>query len=481
MRTPAPALVLLAAASAAGLAIAAPSAAHPAVARPAAVAAMPAPAAAVPARAASAAPAARAAVVRVAATDWIQYHRVASHQGFAPTPAFRGGLHVTHRIRLDGAVYGSPLVVHGMTIVATENDTVYAFNGRAKLVWRHHLATPSPRSQRPCGDINPLGITGTPIFLPSTNLIYVAAEVGGNPPRHRLFALGLARGTVHFVRNVDLPGADSRVMQQRGALAASGGRIWVSYGALAGDCGNYKGRVVGVPARGVGRLIKFDPSPNPKGGIWNPAGPTVSASGNLFLVSANGSTFPGDRYDHTNTVNRINNTGHRIDSFAPTDWAQNNQGDVGLGSNGVALAGPKFAVVGGKSGPVYVLSRTNLGGIGGQVNVRNICKVFGGSAVREMVVYLPCIDGIRAVKIGPRGGMALLWHAAATITGSPVVGGGVVWTMDSGNGVLHALGRPGGHSRGAVNVGMTNRFASPTLSGRRVLIGTLTGLTIARY
>ena len=35
-------------------------------------------------------------------------------------------------------------------------------------------------------------------------------------------------------------------MQERGALTVSGGRVWVPFGGLAGDCGGYKGRVVGV-------------------------------------------------------------------------------------------------------------------------------------------------------------------------------------------------------------------------------------------
>jgi hypothetical protein len=49
-------------------------------------------------------------------------------------------------------------------------------------VWKRHLGTPSPSSQRPCGNINPLGITGTPIYYPGNGLVYVAAEFGASPP-----------------------------------------------------------------------------------------------------------------------------------------------------------------------------------------------------------------------------------------------------------------------------------------------------------
>jgi hypothetical protein len=53
--------------------------------------------------------------------------------------------------------------------------------------------------------------------------------------------------------------------------------------------------------------------------------------------------------------------------------------------------------------------------------------------------------------------------------------------MDSGAGVLHALGQYHGVPHASVNVGPTSRFATPALSGRRILIGTLSGLTVVRY
>jgi hypothetical protein len=79
----------------------------------------------------------------------------------------------------------------------------------------------------------------------------------------------------------------------------------------------------------------------------------------------------------------------------PADWAADNEGDVGLGSQGVALIGTKWAVLGGKSGPVYVLRQGDPGGIGGQADVQNICLSFGGAAVDGDVVYLPCTRSIR--------------------------------------------------------------------------------------
>ena len=100
---------------------------------------------------------------------------------------------------LDGAVYASPLVIGGTTIVATENNSVYAIDASRHVLWRHRLGAPSPAGERPCGDIDPLGITGTPIYNAANNTLYVAAELGG-PPRHRLYALNFATGATVWSR-----------------------------------------------------------------------------------------------------------------------------------------------------------------------------------------------------------------------------------------------------------------------------------------
>jgi outer membrane protein assembly factor BamB len=394
-------------------------------------------------------------------------------------PPANGPLRRVQSLRLDGAVYASPIVVGGLTIVATESDTVYAFDQLYRQVWKRNLGSPSPAEERQCGDINPLGITGTPVYDSAGKHVYLVAEHGGSV-RHVLYALDTASGRVAWSKSVDLPGVSARDMQQRGALAIAGGRVWVPYGAQAGDCGNYKGRVVGVPLDGGDGVVFYSPPTKRGGGIWNPAGPTVTAGGHLLAVSANGAAFPGDAYDHTNTVLELDRNAHLVDSFAPSDWAVNNRDDVGLGSQGVALIGRKWAVLGGKSGPVYVLRQGHLGGIGGQVDVQDICLSFGGAAVDGNVVYLPCTDGVRAVRVDDAGQLHVLWHAPESITGSPVVGGGRIWALDTGAGVLHALDPATGRSVGQVDVGVANRFGTPALYGRDVIVPTLAGIAVVR-
>lgn len=412
--------------------------------------------------------------------DWPTYHGNMSRTGVSRSmPPVRGPLTRITTPAVDGQVFASPIAIGGLTIIATENDSVYAFDRSYQQVWHQTLGSPSPTEERQCGDINPLGITGTPVYDGSTGLIYVVAEQSG-VVRHQLYALRVSSGDIAWSRSVDLPGVSARDMQQRGALAVTGGRVWVSYGAQAGDCGNYKGRVVGVPLDGTGATIYYSPPTQRGGGIWNPNGPTVDSAGNLLVVSANGAAFPGDAYDHTNTVLKLTPNLRLVDSFAPSNWALNNRLDLGLGSQGVALIGNTWAVLGGKSGPVYVLRQNHLGGIGGQVSMRNICPSYGGAAVNGNIVYLPCVDGVRAVRVDSRGNMTVLWHAAGDTNGSPVIGGGRVWVLAPQSGVLHALNPLTGRSLAQLNVGQANRFATPALYGSDVIVPTLGGFAVVR-
>jgi outer membrane protein assembly factor BamB len=190
----------------------------------------------------------------------------------------------------------------------------------------------------------------------------------------------------------------------------------------------------------------------------------------------NGASGVGDSYDHSDSVLSLDGT-TLIDSFSPTTWASDNDADKDLGSQGPALVGTQWIFIAGKSGTGYVLRQGHLGGIGGQVSSAPLCTSFGGTAVSGTVVYVPCTDGIRAVHISGDGTMQLLWHADTAITGSPVVGGDRVWSLDPAHGILYALDPATGKTLAQQNVGTTSRFATPAISGRDLIIPTLTGVT----
>lgn len=409
---------------------------------------------------------------------WPGYHGGGAHRGAAPMPAV-GALHVIADRKLDGAVYASPIAVDGMIVAATENDSVYGFGAGGRRRWHVRLGSPSSASQRPCGDIDPLGITGTPVYSPATGDVYVVAETGTGGVRHTLVALSLTTGRVRWRRSLDFPGRDPAAMQQRGALAVDGGRVWVTFGGLAGDCGNYVGRLIGVPLDGRGAVARYDVPSSREAGMWQPSGPAVDGHGHLYVSVGNGAAESGD-YDHSDSVLEFGAGAKMLGFFAPADWAQQNAGDVDLGSVGPALVGRKWIVQGGKSNTVYVLRQRRLGGVGGEVSSADICASYGGAAVSGNVVYLPCTDGVRALRVDAAGRLHVLWLASPAASGSPVVGGGRVWTLDQDAGVLYALDPKTGTALEQAKVGATSRFATPALYGRLVLVPTLTGLVFVR-
>src|SRR5690242_344096 len=114
------------------------------------------------------------------ARDWPAYHRDAARTGAAPARPAAGRLAIAWTRRLDGAVYGQPLVIGGLVIAATEGDTVYGLSrANGRILWRARLGTPVPLSALPCGYVNPLGITGTMVYDPATGLVYAVAETTG--------------------------------------------------------------------------------------------------------------------------------------------------------------------------------------------------------------------------------------------------------------------------------------------------------------
>src|SRR5581483_11021441 len=102
-----------------------------------------------------------------------------------------------------GDVYAQPLVVGGRVIAATEGNSVYALDAATGAqAWRAQLGAPVQGSTLPCGDIDPSGITGTPIADPASNTLYVAAFLSAGT-HHELFALDIANGNVKWHRAID--------------------------------------------------------------------------------------------------------------------------------------------------------------------------------------------------------------------------------------------------------------------------------------
>jgi putative cell wall-binding protein/outer membrane protein assembly factor BamB len=410
------------------------------------------------------------------AADWPTYHHDAQRTGLTTaTPAFTG-FSAGWKASLDGAVYGQPIVLGTTVVAATEGGSLYGLSlSTGAVLWRAHIADPIAQSQLPCGDIDPLGITGTPAYDPSDGLVLAVAETAGG--HHTLAGVSLATGTIAFHRTLDPLSGTAIASQQRGAILVANGRVYVAYGGLAGDCANYIGQVVSVASNGSGTPIGWAVPTTREGGIWATAGPVEDTDGTILVAAGNGAS--DTTYDGSDSVTRLSPTLSRLDYFAPITWANDNDNDLDLGSMSPVLVGGKVFIA-GKRGNGYLLDPAHFGGVGGQVTQfgDNFCKPFGGAAVSGNTMYLPCNDGIRAVSVSG-GAMTIVWHAASSLIGPPVVASGTLYTTD-GSGSVVALNATSGAKVGQISVGSLPHFASPSLSGAWVLIGTLSGVTAVR-
>ena len=270
---------------------------------------------------------------------------------------------------------------------------------------------------------------------------------------------------------------EPRVHQQRAALALFQNMVYVAYGGLDGDCGNYHGTVVASRTDGSGPLLSYQvPTPR-EGGIWAPSGPAIDSTGNIYVAVGNGSTTQG-AWDHSDSILRLSAKLSLEDGFAPTQWQQENASDADLGSMGPILLPGGLIFADGKGGQGYLLHANALGGVGGQIRVKDICHAYGGAAALGSQVFVPCVDGVRQVLVGSGASLSLGWQASSNIHGSPIVGGHTVYSLDPG-GTLYALDSTNGNVRAMLSVGTTSRFATPTLSGNAVFVGTFTGVVAA--
>ena len=411
------------------------------------------------------------------ADDWTQYHGDIRHRGFsAATPAPAASLRRAWSRTLDGAVYASPIVAEGTVVVATENNTLYGFTRSGTLKWQHHDAPPVPLSKLPCGNIDPLGITGTPVYDATTHRVYaVTTTASRSGIKHQLLGIDIRSGQVAVRRSADVAGQNPLYENQRGALGLYRSHVLITYGGHAGDCGPYHGYLLQVPTNG-GALTSYRTGDDTEAGMWQPSGPAVYSDGSILVVSGNGSRTTGS-WDGSNAVHKVSaGTSRRLSYFAETTWQQGNRDDTDLGSSGATIIGNRVWIQ-GKTSTGYLLDGANLGGIGHPLQtVKNACaRQFGGSAVHGTSAYLPCTDGIRKITVS-NGRVALSWKASSSVTGSPVVGGGLVWSLDPAGGVLYGLDERTGAVRRTITVGATTRFATPALSGSLAFVGTKTGV-----
>ncbi|MDE2003436.1 MAG: PQQ-binding-like beta-propeller repeat protein, partial [Betaproteobacteria bacterium] len=311
------------------------------------------------------------------------------------------------RAEVAGPIYAQPLYwrfpgsAKALLLVATERNLVYALDAETgATAWKASLGPPVPRSSLPCGDIDPLGITGTPVIDERSQAMYLDAMVAGQSggaPKHLIFALSLKDGSVLSGWPIDVEAAlkasgknfDAVVQNQRGALTVVGGTVYVPYGGHFGDCGDYRGWVVAVSLSAPHAVRSWSTRAR-GGGVWAAGG--VSADSRAIYV-ATGNTIGARAWGDGEAVIRLGLdlgfSGKPRDFFAPADWQQLDAVDADLGGTDpllVSLPGatPSELILAlGKDGNAYLLDRQNLGGIGGGILVKKVSS----DAIRTAPAY----------------------------------------------------------------------------------------------
>jgi outer membrane protein assembly factor BamB len=405
--------------------------------------------------------------------SWSAYDRDAARSGVDPTAPPAGALRQEWTTpALDGDVYAQPLVVGRTVIVATENDTVYAFDDdTGALRWTRHLGTPVSGGSLPCGDVSPSGITGTPVADPSTSTVWVLTFSA--PAHHTLWSIDIASGAVTGQRPADPAGADPRAEQQRAALALANSRVYVAYGGLFGDCSDYHGYVAGFPVSATGPVSTYETPTEREGGIWAPPGPVVGSDGSVYVATGNGT--PVDAVDDSDSVVRLSPALAVEGTFTPTDFAALSSTDRDLGSTSPALLPGGLVFQVGKEGVGYLLSAAHLGGVGGQLASIPVCGgAFGGDAVDGDLVVVSCFDGLSAIRISPgragvRPGLKVAWRAAGIRPGPPIIAGGRVWAVDR-NGALVGYDETTGAPRERSSIAVVGSFPSLAAATGRLYV-----------
>jgi len=378
--------------------------------------------------------------------------------------------HAWTSVSLDGQIYAQPVLDGSTVIVATENDTLYGIDATyGGVLWSTHVGTPVNQSTLPCGDINPLGITGTPVLDPATHTVFAVAErvPGGGGVEHVLVAVDDRNGSLLGTRSVDPAGMDPTVQQQRGALLLGNGAVDVPFGGLAGDCGSYHGWVVGTPESLAGGQSVWE-SPGTGEGVWEPAGVSGDSGGNVY--AATGNALTSSPCNGGNSVFKLDASLQETARFADPSCTTDNSNDADMGSAGALLLPDGSLFVLGKQRTAYVVAQSTMAE---RSSLGGVCFSIGGDAYSAGRIYAPCLDGSGLVALdytSASGALSVAWHGPSDAQGPPVVAGGYVWVAATGNARLYALDPSNGAVVQQFGVPSMAHFTSPSAGGGRVFL-----------
>lgn len=350
----------------------------------------------------------------------------ANQQEYALTPGNvnSSGFGKLFSCTVDGAVQAQPLwvanlgvggAVHNVVFVATQHDSLYAFDADAspcETLWKASLLDTSHGGAagettvpggssgflvgKGDGDMTPeVGVTGTPVIDPATGTLYVVSKsmnAAGTSFFQRLHAIDLASGTEKPGSPATIAGTFSgtgdggstvsfsaRMENQRAGLALANGTIYIAWGSHE-DALPYYGWMMGYVYNGssFSRTAVLNAAPNSQeAGIWmSGAAPAEDVQGRLYVITGNAgfdaasSTAPND--DYGDSLLQLSLALGVQQYFTPSDQHSDQIYNNDFGSGGAAVladlpAGSPVThllIGGGKDGNLYVFNRDSLGGYG---------------------------------------------------------------------------------------------------------------------
>ena len=347
---------------------------------------------------------------------------------------------------VDGKVYAQPLYVpnvnipgkgvHNVIYVATEHDSVYAFdadNLTSTPLWQTSFISPadgvttlsigtSGGNDITCDSMKPeVGITGTPVINATTKTMYLVArtkEVSGGHTNfvqklHQLdITTGADKANSPVTIQASVPGNgtgydgqgnvlwDPLIANQRSGLLLMNGVVYIAFASFC-DPPNFHGWLLAYDSTSLQQLQAFNTSPNGwAGGVWGSgSAPAADASGNIYIATGNG-TFDGDfgGSNYSDSILKLSTNGSLslVDSFTPFNQYYFIGADLDLGSGGVTVVpdqttGPAHLLFGGgKTGDVYLLNRDNMGGYNASNNnqiLSDVVHAAGGTGKGDKGIW----------------------------------------------------------------------------------------------
>ncbi len=369
---------------------------------------------------------------------------------------------------ISGNVYAQPLYIEGgpsgraRVIVVTESNNVYALDAlTGTVIWQRNVGAPVT-SGLPCGNISPLGITGTPVVHLASRSLFFDAMINGVTKKHFIYSLNVDTGAVRSGWPVDVNAKaqyngtafTSLIQNQRAGLGLVHGVVYVPYSGHGGDCGVYHGWVVGVPVGNPASVTAWATTAI-GGGIWGHGG-VASDGTDMFVVTGN--TFNTNQlWAHGEAIIRLQPgpvfDGSPTNYWAPTNWFNLDQTDTDLGGCGAVLINVPGAIPSGlvlalgKDGKAYLLRRNNLGGIRAPIVSANVANSVAGQSAAvyrtargTYFVFRNGTSGVSAYKITGTSPPQIVpaWTVNQNGQGSPWVtttdgtNNAIVWVVGAG-------------------------------------------------